>query len=174
MNTTKRSSLRVAILLAVVGAVSVYVVGVNAASANKHAGVKAEKTATVSLEAIHTRQLPAVEAAVQKAIGHIEAGRSQAALSELKHVQSALTAVHKALGVHVKPKFANTVCPIMGAPINPDRVAANLVREYNGQKVAFCCAGCPAAWDQLSAADKASKLKEASPQTQHEHGQHQH
>jgi len=171
MNATKRMSLRAALLLAVVGAVSLYVVGVHAASADDHA---AGKAAVVSLEAIHAKQLPAIEATVQRAIRNLEAGRSQVALAELKRVQSALTAVHKALGQHVKPKFANTVCPIMGAPINPNKVAANLVREYQGQKVAFCCAGCPAAWDQLSEADKTAKLKQVNPQTQHEDGPHQH
>ena len=44
---------------------------------------------------------------------------------------------------------------------------SNLVRDYEGQKVAFCCAGCPAAWDQLSDADKQAKLKKASRETQH-------
>ncbi|UCD51851.1 MAG: hypothetical protein JSW27_04290 [Phycisphaerales bacterium] len=171
MNVTKHTSLKVAFLLAVVGAISWSVTGVDAASADNHAGAKAGK---VSLDVIHGKQLPAVEAAVQKAIGHIEAGRSQAALAELKRVKIALASVHKALGQHVQPKFANTLCPIMGAPINPEKVAANLVREYNGQKVAFCCAGCPAAWDQLSATDKAAKLKKAGAQTQQNHSQHQH
>ena len=37
-------------------------------------------------------------------------------------------------------------------------MTANLVREFNGQQVAFCCGGCPAGWDKLSDADKAAKL----------------
>ena len=63
-------------------------------------------------------------------------------------------------------KFANVRCPIMGSPINPDKVPANLTREYKGQKVAFCCGGCPPAWDKLSDAEKDAKLKAAStPET---------
>ena len=40
-------------------------------------------------------------------------------------------------------EFANVSCPIMSSPINPDKVAKNLIRDYKGQKVAFCCGGCP-------------------------------
>jgi len=60
-----------------------------------------------------------------------------------------------------KPKFANTRCPIMGSPINPDQVPANLIREYKGQKVAFCCGMCPPQWDKLSDEEKQAKLRKA-------------
>ena len=55
--------------------------------------------------------------------------------------------------------FANTTCPIMDSPIKPEKVTANLVREYKGEKVAFCCAGCPDKWDALSDEEKAKKLE---------------
>lgn len=55
-------------------------------------------------------------------------------------------------------KYANTKCPIMGSVIKPEKVTASLVKEYKGQKVAFCCAGCPDKWDALSDEDKATKL----------------
>lgn len=61
------------------------------------------------------------------------------------------------------PKFLNTVCPIMGSKIDPDNVPANLTRDYKGGKVAFCCGGCPPAWDKLSDEEKAAKLAAASP-----------
>lgn len=49
--------------------------------------------------------------------------------------------------------FVNARCPIMGGkPIEA------LTRDYNGQKVGFCCAMCPGQWDNLSDADKAAKL----------------
>jgi hypothetical protein len=170
MNAAKRPSLKVVVLLAVVGLVSSYVIGAAPAAMNEHPGHKAKtaKTAVVSLDVIHAQQLPAIEAAVQKAIRLIEAGRAPAALVELRRAQSALTTTRQALGQHIKPKFVNNQCPIMGSPINAEKVAASLVRNYQGQRVAFCCAGCPAAWDQLSDADKAAKLKKASRETQHE------
>jgi hypothetical protein len=56
-------------------------------------------------------------------------------------------------------KFVNARCPIMGGAINPARVTDDLTREYKGQKVAFCCGGCPPEWDKLSPAEKDAKLK---------------
>lgn len=63
---------------------------------------------------------------------------------------------------HVKQGFANTRCPIMGSKIDPDNVPDRLTRTFDGRKVAFCCGGCPAAWDKLSDEQKAAKLKTAS------------
>ncbi len=56
------------------------------------------------------------------------------------------------------PAYVNTKCPIMGSEINPAKVTADLTRVYKGQKVAFCCGGCPAAWDKLTDAEKDAKL----------------
>ncbi len=49
----------------------------------------------------------------------------------------------------------------MGAKIDLRNVSAALTREYKGQKVAFCCAMCPPAWDKLTDAQKEAKLKAA-------------
>jgi hypothetical protein len=55
--------------------------------------------------------------------------------------------------------FANERCPIMqNNPINPENVPADLVREFQGKKVAFCCAGCPGKWDAMTDAEKAAAL----------------
>ena len=54
--------------------------------------------------------------------------------------------------------FVNGTCPIMGTPIDPANVTPDLVREYKGQKVAFCCAMCPPQWDKLTDAEKDAKL----------------
>ncbi|MCY2929079.1 MAG: hypothetical protein NTV86_06215 [Planctomycetota bacterium] len=54
--------------------------------------------------------------------------------------------------------FANARCPIMGNPIDPAKVPASLIRDYKGEKVAFCCGGCPGAWDMLPASQKDAKL----------------
>jgi hypothetical protein len=58
-------------------------------------------------------------------------------------------------------KFANAFCPIMGTKIDPKMVTANLTREYKGKKVAFCCEGCPVAWDKLTDEQKGAKLAAA-------------
>ncbi|MCD6392162.1 MAG: hypothetical protein J7M40_01505 [Planctomycetes bacterium] len=60
-----------------------------------------------------------------------------------------------------KVQFANTKCPIMGNPIDPATVPANLVKNFKGQKVAFCCAACPPKWDKLSDAEKIAKLADS-------------
>ena len=59
----------------------------------------------------------------------------------------------------VQVEFVNDHCPIMtGSEIKPDSVPDNLIRDFNGKKVAFCCGGCPEAWDNLSDAEKVAKL----------------
>ena len=58
-------------------------------------------------------------------------------------------------------KFVNTRCPMMKNPIKPDEVPDKLTREFKGQKVAFCCPGCPDAWDKLTGAEKTAKLAKA-------------
>ena len=54
--------------------------------------------------------------------------------------------------------FANVRCPMMGTKIDPGSVPEKLTRKWKGQKVAFCCAGCPVAWDKLSDTDKDANL----------------
>ena len=54
--------------------------------------------------------------------------------------------------------FVNDKCPIMGSAIDPAKVTPDLVREYKGQKVAFCCGMCPPQWDKLADAEKDAKL----------------
>ncbi len=54
--------------------------------------------------------------------------------------------------------YANTKCPIMGSVIDPAKVTDDLVTDFDGEKVAFCCAGCPDKWDALSDEEKATKL----------------
>lgn len=55
----------------------------------------------------------------------------------------------------------NSKCPIMGNTFNSEKVAPELVREFAGQKVGFCCAGCPEKWDNLSDIEKTAKLAAA-------------
>jgi hypothetical protein len=57
--------------------------------------------------------------------------------------------------------FVNDKCPIQGEAIDPAKVTPDLVREYKGQKVAFCCGMCPPQWDKLTDAEKDAKLAKA-------------
>ncbi len=133
---------------------------------------KAVKAETLSLEKIHSGHLPMVSRSIDKAIKAIEAGDKGTALAELHKAQKMLAAIKKGIGKHVKPKFANVRCPIMGSPINPDKVAKNLMRDYKGQKIAFCCGGCPMQWDKLTGAEKNAKLAKAKPKPAEGHSKH--
>lgn len=65
------------------------------------------------------------------------------------------------VGVNVEtPKIevVNTKCPITGMAIDPATVTADLVKDFKGEKVAFCSAACLPKWDELSDEDKAAKL----------------
>ena len=116
-----------------------------------------------------SQHLPSLQNSIRSIIGQIESGNQQAALLELRRVQNTLENLRTALERQMKPAFANTNCPIMGTPIQTASVPVSLVRSFNGQKVAFCCPGCPAQWDRLSPADKAAKLAAATPRPNPEH-----
>lgn len=59
-------------------------------------------------------------------------------------------------------KVANTVCPVMGKKLPAAGVSADLVREYKGRKIGFCCAGCPKKWDKLPDAKKIELMAKLS------------
>ena len=98
--------------------------------------------------------------AIDAATKAVEAGEKTTALAELTKARGLVAATHTAL---TGPQFVNARCPIMGSPINPANVSARLTREHNGAKVAFCCGGCPAAWDKLSVEQKDAKLAKVLP-----------
>ncbi|MFH1882112.1 MAG: heavy metal-binding domain-containing protein [Planctomycetota bacterium] len=123
-------------------------------------------TETLSLEKIHTENLPIVMLSVDKAVRAIESGDKKTALAELHKARKMLITIYEAIGTQVKPQFVNNRCPIMGLPINPEKVATNLIRDYKGQKVAFCCAECPSMWDKLTDAQKQAKLAKVKPTLQ--------
>ena len=143
-----------------------------------HAGLmntrQPAKAAVLSLEDIHAKRVPMVVMSIDKAKKALASGDRRTVLAELNKAQEMLVAIHAALGRHVKPQFANNLCPIMGAPINAERVTKNLIRDYKGQKVAFCCAGCPATWDKLADAQKQAKLAKAKPVPSQMHSGHSH
>lgn len=44
----------------------------------------------------------------------------------------------------------NSMCPIGGHEFNPVNHTEDLVREYKGDKIGFCCDGCSSAWDSMN------------------------
>ncbi|MBW8001366.1 MAG: hypothetical protein FVQ80_05020 [Planctomycetes bacterium] len=113
---------------------------------------------------LHKQHVPDLTKAIDEAIEAIKADNKELALQKLGQAKKTVAQVKKTVGRYVKkhakpePKFVNNKCPFMGAPINPDKVTANLTRDYKGKKVAFCCAGCPTKWDKLSDEQKEEKL----------------
>jgi hypothetical protein len=127
-------------------------------SQNARAQSTPASAAPASIEEIYSRDLPLAIQSIGQAVKAIESGDRQTELAELTKAVTMLAAIHEALGKHVKSQLVNSRCPIMGSAINPESVTANLTRDYNGQKVGFCCAGCPSAWDKLTDAEKQAKL----------------
>jgi len=54
--------------------------------------------------------------------------------------------------------LANTKCPIMGNPVKAADLAPELIREWNGKKVGFCCPPCLEDWAEMTDAQRADKL----------------
>jgi hypothetical protein len=132
---------------------------------SQNAGEQA-KTEKNSLEKVHSEHLPMILQHIEMAIKAIEAGKTSNALAELQSSKLMLASVDKIISQHITPVFVNNKCPIMGTTINPTDVTEDLIREYKGQKVAFCCKMCPAEWDKLSDAEKEAKLAEVKINTQ--------
>jgi hypothetical protein len=55
-------------------------------------------------------------------------------------------------------ELANTKCPIMGNPVNATDLAPELIKEWNGRKVGFCCPPCLEDWAEMTDAQRAEKL----------------
>ncbi|MCP4453767.1 MAG: hypothetical protein GY809_20085 [Planctomycetes bacterium] len=129
------------------------------------------KATPMTLEQLHGKQIPLLLRAMRNSQKLLEAGRHDRALIELKKAQDLVAVVQKTLALHVKPEFANTVCPIMGTPLDLANVPGRLMRRFNGEKIAFCCDGCPDQWTKLSRAQREAKLKKAksTPAQQHVH-----
>ena len=178
------SKTRLVTIVSIVGIVAIVAISLPLTSAKAETGHEQHsqmgkidmkqhsKAKALGLNQIHSQHLPMVSKSIEKAIKAIEAGNKDIALAELRKVQKMLAAIREGIGKHVKPKFANVRCPIMGSPINPDKVTKNLVCDYKSQKVAFCCGGCPATWDKLTDAEKDAKLAKAKSKPAQEHSEH--
>ena len=74
-------------------------------------------------------------------------------------------ATKKGGGAATKPAATvatvNSKCPMMGNKFDSAKVAPELVRDFGGKKVGFCCAMCLPNWDKLSDVEKTAKLAKA-------------
>jgi hypothetical protein len=125
-------------------------------AADKVKAAKAQFSPT--LQQIHARQLPSALKAIDAALKALEKGDRATVIRQLTAARLNLQTAQVALAKHAGPTFVNAVCPLMGSPIKAEKVTASLTREYKGQKVAFCCGGCPEAWDKLTETQKEAKL----------------
>lgn len=170
------SKTRFVTLVSIIGIAAVVSLNLplNFAKAGGGHGHHGKKDMKVSLEKIHSEHLVAVSKSIDKAIEALGAGNKESALSELHKAQKMLVVIKAGIGNYVKPKFANVSCPIMDSPINPDKVSKALVRDFKGQKIAFCCGGCPTAWDKLTDAEKSVKLAKVMPESTKDVSGHKH
>lgn len=113
----------------------------------------------MDLKQVQAKILPMSLKSITAITKATQSGDKAGALKELAHLEAMLKQIQAVLAKELGPQFANTKCPIMGHPINPKNVPDNLIREYKGQSIGFCCAGCPERWDALSEAQKKAKLK---------------
>jgi len=103
-----------------------------------------------------TGALKAIDAATEA----VKAGKTDAAVAQLDKAQGLVGAARTSLA---GTPYVNVRCPIMRSPIDPGKVTAKLTRTFQGGRVAFCCAGCPGKWDELTAAEKDARLAKVLP-----------
>ncbi|HAU36688.1 MAG TPA: hypothetical protein DCX07_03095 [Phycisphaerales bacterium] len=108
-------------------------------------------------------KMDGVSKALEAAKAAVEKGDKEAALAELAKAQAMLAECHKMMAPATQAQTApagivNKTCPIMGSKLDPAKVPGELTRVFRGQKVGFCCAGCPVAWDKLTDEQKQAAL----------------
>jgi hypothetical protein len=134
-------------------------------AADAHAGHSSHNqvSPTPTTQAV---KLAEVSAAIDAAKKAIASGDSKTALAELDKAKALLasaTAPASVATTGTAPakavvKVVNTKCPIMGGAVDPNKLSDALIRDFNGQKIGFCCGGCPGQWDKLSDADRQAKF----------------
>lgn len=77
----------------------------------------------------------------------------------------------QAMGPAGEDKVANSQCPMDGSKIDPSKMTKGSTRDYKGEKLGFCCAGCANQWDQLSDAQKKDKMDALAAKTPGDAGQ---
>jgi len=121
---------------------------------HKEAATTPATTGHHGMREMHMQRMGKMLEAIDKATKAVETGHKSMALAELKKARQLVVACRQAMS----QRIVNALCPIMGTKLELDKVTAKLTRMYEGRKVGFCGDGCPAAWDKLSAAEKAKKL----------------
>ena len=158
------SKKRVCTVISVISIVVMAISTANASSCHSNHAQKPKVDAIKSVaaepshEKIHLGRISMISQSIDNAIRAVRLGKRDIALAEMEKAKKLVESIKSSME---KSKFANTRCPIMGSPINPDKVPNSLVRDYKGQKIAFCCGGCPASWDKLADAEKNAKLDKA-------------
>lgn len=112
----------------------------------------------------HAKHKAASADHLHKAMAKLDDAEDAIKNGKTKHAHKAIQEARKLVASAyqtVRPAVANEKCPIMGNTVKTDAVPANLYRTFKGKGVAFCCGGCPAAWDKLSDAKKVQKLASA-------------
>jgi len=106
---------------------------------------------------LHVRLGEATKAleAAEKAV---EAGDKKAALTAIAKARALLTPPASEKPKAEQAGILNARCPMMGTKLDSGRVPEKLTREFQGKRIGFCCAGCPAAWDALRDEQKQEKL----------------
>ena len=125
--------------------------------------------------------IPAALKAVDAARKAIEGGDSKAALEQLDTARKLLAQINETMAAPVVAagKFVNVRCPITGGSIDPAKATEATIRDYKGQKVAFCCPMCPPKWDKMTDAQKDAALAKVkapaadAAQQAHEHQEHE-
>ncbi len=112
----------------------------------------------------NSQDIDAVMMALNSASEAIDAGDTAAAKQKLDEAKQFLQTVQKSNKQYLeKAPVANAKCPISGKAIARADVPAEWTRMYKGQKVGFCSTACPAAWGELSDAEKNEKLEKVRP-----------
>ena len=117
------------------------------------------RSENLTFEEIYSREFPTAIISLGEALKALQSGDRETEMAELVKGIDKLLIVYKALGTQMSPQFANSLsCPMMGSPIDINVLKESLTRDYKGRKVAFCCAGCPSAWDKLSDPQKQARV----------------
>jgi hypothetical protein len=104
------------------------------------------------------KQLDAAKKAADGGDAKAAADGIDQASKSLKDVQAQMQKMMKQAPPTAPAGVVNARCPVKGNKINPANVPAELTREFKGQKVGFCCAGCPEKWDKMTDAEKEKAL----------------
>ena len=67
-------------------------------------------------------------------------------------------------GANAAGTVVNSKCPIMGGEIDQANIKADLVVDFDGKKVGFCCPMCGPKWAKLSDDEKKAALAKVMPE----------